>query len=202
MSRPEEKIQAILSTGTRSVQTNKTADNVFGRLPVTVHRIEWLLQLPLENFGEKLIFHQQIAILQERTILCSDDAWATKLLTMFSAKTLVAVLSAKKANDTARSNASVLLAKCSLTRPLLKTVLRKLASICQQQQNEEIATDWMNWVRAVYGTVHTMDGVSRRALWCALTNVEQWTCSGEQRMLLVDLRASLLVAMLPDCPSN
>ncbi|XP_050072871.1 uncharacterized protein LOC126560964 [Anopheles maculipalpis] len=205
VSHPEKQIQAILSTGTISVLTYKTAENVFGRLPVTVHRIEWLLQLRSENFDEKLIFHQQIAILQERTILWSDDVWATKLLTMFSTKTLLAVLSTKKAPATARSNASVLLSKCSLTGRFLKKVLSKLASICQQQQqqqSDETATDWMNWLRAIYGTVHTMDGTSRRNLWCGLSNIEQWMCSNEQRMLLVDLRASLLVAMLPDGKAN
>uniref|UniRef100_A0A182YCZ9 Uncharacterized protein n=1 Tax=Anopheles stephensi TaxID=30069 RepID=A0A182YCZ9_ANOST len=201
VSQPEQKLQAILSSEARTVQAHKAAENFFGRLPVTVHRIEWLLQLPSNHFGERFIFHQQMAILQERTILCSDDVWATKLLTMFSSKTLVAVLSTGKASATARSNASVLLSKCSLAGPLLKTVLRNIASICRQQRSggENASHDWMNWVRAVYGTVHTLDSVSSRNLWCELSLIEQQsTCSSsEQRMLLVDLRASLLVAMLP-----
>uniref|UniRef100_A0A182REG3 Uncharacterized protein n=1 Tax=Anopheles funestus TaxID=62324 RepID=A0A182REG3_ANOFN len=180
-----------------NVHMNKRTENIFGRLPVTVHRIEWLFQLQPENFGRRVIFHQQLAILQQRMILSSDDAWATKLLGMFKTETLVAVLSTKRATATARLNASVLLSKCSLTGPLLGKVLRKIACLCQQQQTVS-STHWMDWVRAVYGTVHKLDSVSRRNLWSGLSNIEQSTCNSEQRMLLVDMRASLLVAMLPD----
>uniref|UniRef100_A0A182WKM7 Uncharacterized protein n=1 Tax=Anopheles minimus TaxID=112268 RepID=A0A182WKM7_9DIPT len=198
VSQPEKKFQAILACGPSSVVIHKRAEKVFGRLPVTVHRIEWLLHLQPDSFGEKLIFHQQLAILQERTILSSDDVWASKLLAMFKTETLFTVLCTKRASTTARSNASVLLAKCCLSGKLLGRVLKKIASLCQQQQQSVSSTDWVDWVRAVYGTVQTLDRVSRRNLWSGLSNIEQSTCSSEQRMLLVDMRASLLVAMLPD----
>ncbi|XP_052895760.1 uncharacterized protein LOC128302948 [Anopheles moucheti] len=197
VSQPEKKIQAILSSGPANVRPDKRAENVFGRLPVTVHRIQWLFQLQPDSIDEKLIFHQQIAILQERMILSGDDAWATELLAMFKPETLITVLSTKRATATARLNASVLLSRNSLTGKQLSKVLRKIACLGQQQQTVS-AAHWMDWVRAVYGTVHTLDSVSRRKLWCGLANIEQSTCSVEQRMLLVDIRASLLVAMLPD----
>uniref|UniRef100_A0A182LT29 Uncharacterized protein n=1 Tax=Anopheles culicifacies TaxID=139723 RepID=A0A182LT29_9DIPT len=196
VTQPEKKFQAILACGPTCVQTHKRAEKVFGRLPVTVHRIQWMLHLPPDSFGEQLIFHQQLAILQERMILSSDDAWATKLLAMFDAETLVSVLRTKRASATAHLNASVLLSKCSLTGPLLGRVLRKIASICHQRPSVSSAL-WVDWVRAVYGTVQTLDSVSRRNLWLGLSKIEPSTCSCEQRMLLVDIRASLLVAMLP-----
>uniref|UniRef100_A0A182NIK4 Uncharacterized protein n=1 Tax=Anopheles dirus TaxID=7168 RepID=A0A182NIK4_9DIPT len=193
VSEPEQKLQAILST--TPTARYKTEADMFGRLPATVQRIQWL-QLQPHGFKATLIFHQQIEMLDERPILACDVGRTDGLVATLGTETLVAVLSAKRATATARYNASVLLSKCSLSGTLLRKVLRQIAYACQQQ-GQRATGCWMDWVRAVYGSVQTLDTVSRRSLWADLSAIEQTACGSEQRLLLVDTRATLLLDMIP-----
>uniref|UniRef100_A0A182K7X4 Uncharacterized protein n=1 Tax=Anopheles christyi TaxID=43041 RepID=A0A182K7X4_9DIPT len=197
VSQPRKKMQAILSGAPAYVCESRRAETIFGRLPVTIHRIQWL-QLQPDDFGPRLIFNQQLAILHEASVLSIDETSTSILLAMFGAKTLIKVLSTKRATATARLNASVLLSKRNLTRPQLHVVLKQID--CCTNTSQKMMTDhWTDWVRAVYGTVPMLDSATRLRLWSRLAKVEQTTYSNEQqRLLLVDMCASLLVAMIPE----
>ncbi|XP_053674487.1 uncharacterized protein LOC128724791 [Anopheles nili] len=197
VSEPEKKVQAIMSTTAASVPAGKTANNIFGRLPVTIHRIQWL-QLQPDDFKSKLMFHQLLAILHDDASLATDTVAAAALLAIFDTNSLIAVLFSKRATAIAQSNASLLLSRCSLSGPPLKKVLRQIMAICGKQQNHPLDEDWVYWVRAVYGSVHTLDGASLRRLWDVLRTIEQAACSIEQQLLVVDTFANLLVHMIPE----
>ncbi|XP_061501426.1 uncharacterized protein LOC133391384 [Anopheles gambiae] len=195
VTEPRKKLQAILAGAAAHVYDGKRAQAIFGRLPATLHRIQWL-QLQPDDFGAQLIFHQQLAILQERSVLSGDETRTSLLVAMFDTQTLVRVLSMKKVTATARLNASVLLSKRKLTGQHLHVALRRIGSSCTGAQG--VPDCWTHWVRAVYGTVPVLDSATRRQLWSRLATVEPAVCTSEQRLLLVDMRASLLVAMIPE----
>uniref|UniRef100_A0A182QVB8 Uncharacterized protein n=1 Tax=Anopheles farauti TaxID=69004 RepID=A0A182QVB8_9DIPT len=145
---PDIKMQAILSTTPTTLGTQKAVENMFGRLPATINRIQWL-QLQPHGFKATLIFHQQIEMLQEQPILSCEDDRTAVLIAVLSTETLVKVLSLKQTSEMARFNASVLLSKSSLPVTLLRKVLKQIAFACQLEQRA--SGRWMYWYSSFIG---------------------------------------------------
>uniref|UniRef100_A0A182P5J2 Uncharacterized protein n=1 Tax=Anopheles epiroticus TaxID=199890 RepID=A0A182P5J2_9DIPT len=195
VTEPRQKLHAILSGAAEHFYGRNKTQTMFGRLPVTVNRLQWLQQQP-DDFGSQLIFRQQLAMLQERSIWSGDETRTGLLYSTFTTETLVRILATEKATATARLNASVLLSKRNLAGRQLHVVVKQIVYCAQGQHTTP--ERWTNWVRAVYGTAPRLDKVTRRRLLSGLSTIEQSACSKEERLLLVDIRARLLVAMIPD----
>uniref|UniRef100_A0A182JCR1 Uncharacterized protein n=1 Tax=Anopheles atroparvus TaxID=41427 RepID=A0A182JCR1_ANOAO len=197
VSDPENKMKAIFSSAApATARLTDAVANIFGRLPATAQRIQWI-QLQSDHFRAEYIFHQQLGILQERYIVTADEGLVHSLLAIFQTDTLLEVLASKQASPMARRNASVLLSRCSLTGPGLQKVLRQIKRSQKQDQGASNPGPICNWVRAVHGSVQGLNDGSKRVLWTALSTIHKTTrCSDEQRLLLVDTKASLLVSMM------
>ncbi|KFB43871.1 hypothetical protein ZHAS_00011604 [Anopheles sinensis] len=160
-----------------------------------VDGLSWI-QLQPDEFRTKFIFHQQLDILKERFIVTGDDGLIHSLLTIFKPDTLIKILSTKQASPIARRNASVLLSKRSLAESALQRVMLHITR-SQEQKSAHNTGTICDWVRAVHGSVPTLTDGSKRVLWNALSTIDQTVVrSDEQRLLLVDTKASLLVSMM------
>ncbi|XP_052859788.1 uncharacterized protein LOC128267036 [Anopheles cruzii] len=165
--------------------------NMFGRLPVTIQRIQWIKLQP-RGFRELCIVHQQYEFLRDVYIVTWDEKLLTSLQSTFSVTTLMTVMHGKRFSCRARANASWLLSKRALPGTQLAKVYHNIRRHIRQPTGR-----WMYWARAIYGSIDGLDTATKRTLWAELT-----TASGreseEENCLIFELQARLLISMLSE----
>ncbi|XP_058066182.1 uncharacterized protein LOC131215803 [Anopheles bellator] len=180
-------LKAILPKG----EPSSSGVNIFGRLPVTIQRIQWIKLQP-RGFRELCIVHQQYEFLRDVYIVTWDEKLLTTMQSSFSVTTLMTVIHGKRFSCRARVNASWLLSKRALPGTQLTKVYHNITRHIHKPTDS-----WMYWARAIYGSIDGMDTAKKRTLWAELT-----TASGkdneEVKCLVFELQARLLISMLSE----
>ncbi|ETN58262.1 hypothetical protein AND_010155 [Anopheles darlingi] len=187
----EPLLEAILPSMPDHVPGQPLTVNIFGRLPVTIERIQWIKLQP-RGMRQQLIVQQQLEFLQEGTVGLFDERILTTLQSTISTDTLFLALFGSHITNRGRFCASLLLSK----RALSGTRLARVHNNIRRNLSHRPSDQWLDLIRAIYGSVDGLDRTSKRALLAQLGDVLLPGESDEQVSIIFELRARLLISLL------
>ncbi|XP_050098316.1 uncharacterized protein LOC126579087 [Anopheles aquasalis] len=187
----EPLLEAILPSMPDHVPGQPLMGNIFGRLPVTIERIQWIKLQP-RGMRAQLIVQQQLEFLQEGNVALFDERILATLQSTITTDTLFLGLFGSRSTNQGRFCASLLLSKRTLACSRLARVHSNIRRNANQRPNDQ----WVDWIRAIYGSVEGLDRASRRALLGQIGDVPLSGEFDEQYSIVFELRARLMVSLL------
>ncbi|XP_035788665.1 uncharacterized protein LOC118464965 [Anopheles albimanus] len=187
----EPLLEAILPSMPDHVPGQPLTANIFGRLPVTIERIQWIKLQP-RGMRQQLIVQQQFEFLQEGYVALFDERILTTLQSTISTDTLFLGIFGSRITSRGRFCASLLLSK----RTLSGTRLARMHNNIKRNVNHRSIDQWLDWTRAIYGSVDGLDRASRRSLLAHLDGVPLSGDFDQLFSIVFELRARLLASLL------